>query len=311
MARGGWWNLQSELRLLDYAASVAPITKPFRLFALFYLPPNEFWYLTVARLSVSFDDNKAGSGTGFFVISDDQYFLVTARHVVDPKYLPGTKKRHAVCTSMEIAFQCAVVSDTSDVRVSYQILGVSEPVFCFDSRDLDVAVLKFPRDVLPIRQLGRMVRPCSFQMSYLASQDELGQRYAGEPVVFVGFPDNSPVKQVGENVFHYPLLRQGVFAFPPIHGIDVEGELGHDYGLIDSFAQSGFSGGPIVSLQKGWPDGSWHPTEDYRPSKVVGLVCGHYRSAEDRSDGVHAGLSFFARSTSISETIAQAKASPD
>jgi hypothetical protein len=278
---------------------------------LFYLPPNEFWYLTVARLSVSFDDNKLGSGTGFFIIDEDQYFLVTARHVVDPEYLPGTKKRHAVCTNMKIAFQCAVNPGTPDARISYQILGVSEPGFLFESRDLDVAVMKIPRNVLPIRQDGQVVRPCSFPFSNLASEDDLSLRYAGEPVVFVGFPDNSPVNQVGETTFHYPLLRQGVFAFPPVHGIDVEGELGHDYGLIDSFAQSGFSGGPIVSLQKGWADGSWHPKEDYRASKVIGLVCGHYRSAQDRSDGVHAGLSFFARSPSISQAIVQAKAQPD
>jgi hypothetical protein len=278
---------------------------------LFYLPPQEFWYLTVARLSVSFDDNKIGSGTGFFIIDEDQYFLVTARHVVDPKYLPVTKKRHAICTNMDVAFQCALNPGTSDAKLSYQIVGVSEPRFLFESRDLDVAVMKIPRNVLPIRQDGQVVRPCSFALGYLASEDDLSLRYAGEPVVFVGFPDNSPVNQVGEHTFHYPPLRQGVFAYPPVQGIDVDGELGHDYGLIDSFAQSGFSGGPIICLQKGWSDGSWHPKEDYRPSKVVGLVCGHYRSAQDKSDGVHAGPSFFARSTSISQAINQAKALPD
>lgn len=278
---------------------------------MFYLPPNEFWYLTVARLSVTFNDNKVGSGTGFFIIDDDQYYLVTARHVVDPTHLPRTKKRHAICTSMEVSFQCAVNPGTSDARLSYQILGVSDPTFFFESRSMDVAVIKFPRTVLPIQQDGQVVRPCSFPLSYLASEDDLALRYAGEPVVFVGFPDNSPVNRVGETSFHYPLLRQGVFAFPPNHGIDVYDELGHDYGLIDSFAQSGFSGGPIVSLQKGWADGSWHPKEEYRPSKVVGLVCGHYRSAQDRSDGVHAGLSFFARSTSIRQLIAEAQAIPD
>lgn len=278
---------------------------------MFYLPPNEFWYLTVARLSVSFDDNKIGSGTCFFIIDKDQYFLVTARHVVDPKYLVGAKKRHAICTNMEVAFQCAVNPGTPVARLSYQRLGVSDPSFFLERSDLDVAVIKFPRNVLPIHQDGHVVRPCSFPSSYLASESDLALRYAGEPVVFVGFPDNSPVNRVGEDAFHYPLLRQGVFAFPPIHGIDVDGELGHDYGLIDSFAQAGFSGGPIVSLQKGWADGSWHPKEEYRPAKVVGLVCGHYRSAQDRSDGVHAGLSFFARSTSIRQVIAEAQAIPD
>jgi hypothetical protein len=274
---------------------------------LFYLPPKEFWYLTVARLSVSFDDNKTGIGTGFFVLDDDQYFLVTARHVVDPTYLPAAKKRHAKCNTLEIAFQCAVNPGTENAHFSYQRLNVTEPDFSYVSSDVDVAVIKIPRDVLPIHRSDDLIRPCSFPLSFLAGNSDLSLRYAGEPLVFIGFPDNSPMNVVGDSEFHYPLLRQGVFAYPPIHGIDVNGELGHDYGLIDSYAQSGFSGGPIISLQKGWADGSWHPKEDHRPSKVIGLVCGHYRSAQDRADGGHAGLSFFARSTSIMDAIEQVK----
>lgn len=119
------------------------------------------------------------------------------------------------------------------------------------------------------------------------------------------------MKKDGASAFHYPLLRQGVFAYPPIHGIDVVGAIGHNYGLLDSFAQSGFSGGPVISLPKGWADGSWHPKEDHRPSKVVGLICGHYRSKENRSDGVHSGLSYFARASSIEVVISEAQESSD
>lgn len=278
---------------------------------MFYLPPREFWYLTVARLSVTFDDGKTGIGTGFFVLDVDQYFLVTARHVVDPKYLPAAKKRDAKCNALKLAFQCAVNPGTQNAKSSYQRLKVGEPDFSYVDSDVDVAVLKFPRHVLPIHQSDDLIRPCSFPLSFLAQNDDLSLRYAGEPLVFVGFPENSPMNIVRDSEFHYPLLRQGVFAYPPIHGIYVEGELGRDYGLIDSYAQSGFSGGPIISLQKGWADGSWHPKEDHRPPKVIGLVCGHYRSAQDRADGGHAGLSFFARSTSIREAIAQAKMLPE
>lgn len=279
--------------------------------ALFYLPPSEFWYLTVARLSVSFDDGIKGTGTGFFVFGDEQYFLVTARHVIDPTYLPGNKKRHASCREMEVAFQCAVNPGTPNAGFSYQRLHVSDPDFCCDANDVDVAAIRFPRGFLPLRRGCDLVRPCSFSLSYLATDDDLSSRHAGEPVIFLGFPENSPINRVGESEFHYPLLRQGVFAYPPIHGIDVDGELGRNYGLIDSYAQSGFSGGPIVSLQKGWADGSWHPSEDHRPPKVVGLICGHYRSSQDRSDGGHSGLSFFARSSSIREIIDQLRATPD
>ena len=186
-------------------------------------------------------------------------------------------------------------------------LNVTVPDFSYEASEVDVAVIKIPRDVLPIHRGDDLIRPCSFPLSFLAESSDLSLRYAGEPLVFIGFPDNSPINLVRDSEFHYPLLRQGVFAYPPIHGIDVNGELGHDYGLIDSYAQSGFSGGPIISLQKGWADGSWHPKEDHRPPKVIGLVCGHYRSEQDRADGGHAGLSFFARSTSIRNAIEQVK----
>ena len=277
---------------------------------MFYLPPSEFWYLTVARLAVSFDDLKTGTATGFFVYDGDQYFLVTARHVVDPKYLPGQKRRHAVCTKMEMSFQCAVNPGTQRAAVRYQRLNVTNPDFSFESNEVDVAALKIPKGSLPIIRGEETIRPCSFPLDFVAEDHELSSRFAGEPVVFVGFPDHSPVNRVGGTEFHYPLLRQGVFAYPPVHGIAVEGELGRNYGLIDSYAQSGFSGGPIISLQKGWADGSWHPKEDHRPPRVVGLVCGHYRSQQDRSDGGHAGLSFFARSNSIRDLINQMREKP-
>lgn len=272
---------------------------------MFYLPPQEFWYLTVARLTVFSDTGKTGIGTGFFILDENQYYLVTARHVVDPTYLPPIKRVASACTKVQIAFQCAINSGTQNADFGHQILEVTEPEFIYENNDLDLASLKIPKDVLPMLQSGKTIRPCAFARSFLASKGDLAKRFAGEPVILLGFPDNSPFNQIGESRFHYPILRQGVFAYPPIHGISVIGELGCNYGLIDSYAQSGFSGGPIVSLQKGWADGSWHPKEDHRPPKVVGVVCGHYRSAQDRADGGHAGLSYFARSNSILELIEQ------
>lgn len=254
-------------------------------------------------MSVTFDDNRTGVGTGFFIFDGTNYFLVTARHVVDASYVPKTAITRAILTAVDISFQCAVNPGTAEAAIGYQVLHVTEPDFAYESGQVDVAAIKIPVSALPIRGRDGVRRPCSFPLSYLANSDELASRYAGEPVVFVGFPDNSPVNRTDTSEFHYPLLRQGVFAYPPVHGIEVEGELGKNYGLIDSFAQSGFSGGPIISLQKGWADGSWHPKEDYRAAKVVGLICGHYRSSRDRADGGHAGLSFFARSTSVISVI--------
>lgn len=266
---------------------------------MFYLPPEEFWYFTVARLVVEFDAALSGSGTGFYIYDGKNYFLVTARHVVDPSYIPKTKTRQAKIKNLDISFQCAINPGTANVAVGYQQMRVSDPDFIYEPSDVDVAVIKIPSDVLPIHKSESTVRPFSFPIQFLATDADLSTRYAGEPVVFVGFPDNAPVRNLGGTKFFYPILRQGVFAYPPVHGIDIDSQLGRNYGLIDSYAQSGFSGGPIITLQKGWENGSWHPKEEHRPPKVVGLVCGHYRSAQDRSDGGHAGISFYARSTAI------------
>ncbi|WP_394198363.1 trypsin-like peptidase domain-containing protein [Litoreibacter albidus] len=278
---------------------------------LFYLPPDEFWYLTVARISVEFDDNKSGTGTAFFIFDKEHYYLVTARHVVDPRYLPYGKKRDANCSQLKISFQCAINPGTENATSGYQRLSVGDPHFCMADNDVDVVALKIPKHVLPIENDKQVIRPFSFSVDYLATDENLEVRYAGEPVVFIGYPGNSPVHETDGKEFHYPLLRQGVFAYPPVHGIEVEGQLGRNYGLLDSYAQSGFSGGPIISLQKGWADGSWHPEEHHRPPKVVGLICGHYRSAQDDPDGRHAGLSFFARSNSILDAINRAKNTAD
>lgn len=296
---------------LEFACNCTGRSTRSRKDELFYLPPDEFWYLTAARLTASFDDCKKAVGTGFFVFDSEQYFLVTARHVVDPKYLPPDKKRDAICNRLEISFQCAVNPGTPNATHGYQSLEVDCPVFCYESDQVDVAAIKFPKSVMPIFRDDNLIRPCSFSLSYLATDDDLATRYAGEPVVFVGYPERAPVNVVGSSEFHYPLLRQGVFAYPPVHGIDVEKQLGRNYGLLDSYAQAGFSGGPIISLQKGWADGSWHPKVDHRPPKVIGLVCGHYFSKQDDPDGRHAGLSFFARSSSIRETITRLQAMTD
>lgn len=244
----------------------------------------------------------------FFVLSDDQYFLVTARHVIDPKYRPEPIRREATCTEVRMFFYVAANPGTEKAEVRYKNLRATDPDWTFCDADLDLATMDIPPDELPFTfDNGDIIRPISFPASMIASEEILQTRIAGEPIVFYGFPRYSPNKILENGEFHYPILRQGVFAFPPTHGITIECTLGTDYGLIDSFAQSGFSGGPIVSLQKGWSDGTMHPIDQYKPAKLVGLMCGHYRHSEDRSDGAHSGLSYFARSSAIARTIEKAK----
>ena len=41
----------------------------------------------------------------------------------------------------------------------------------------------------------------------------------------------------------------------------------------------------------------------YRPKKLVGMICGHFRSASDRANGAHSGLSYIYRAANMLDFI--------
>jgi hypothetical protein len=277
---------------------------------VFYLPPSELWYFAVARLTVLFDDSVEEFGTGFFVDDGKGYSIVTARHVVDTMYRPPDKKRNAICAKISASFLLFDgPGSVEKVGIASGNLEIKFPTLIFDRDDNDCAVVRVPAQDLPLVEENTELRPYSFSKSFIATSDHLAERHAGEPVLFIGYPRNSPVHEyyAYDKAFEhvYPLLRQGVLAFPTSLPVRVDGFLGKNYGVLDSFAQRGFSGAPLISLQKGWADGSWHAKELHRPPRVLGVVCGHYRSTEDRADGVHSGLSYFVRATSIHDCLEQ------
>ena len=144
----------------------------------------------------------------------------------------------------------------------------------------------------------------------LADESHLNLRYAGEPVLFIGFPRSSPTQEI-VNIeespdVSLPILRQGVFAFPPSMGISLDNCLGRNYGLIDSFAQKGFSGSPVISLQRGYENGLLNSQDDFRPPRIVGIIGGHLRTRDEKSDGAHSGISYFVRSNSMIDALALA-----
>lgn len=277
---------------------------------MFYLPPSELWYFAIARLTVLFDDNKEEFGTGFFFDDGNSYFVATARHVVDCRYRPPEKRRDAICAKIRLDF---LLFNSENASIATANIELRFPSYAVDPGENDCAVFAIPHSELPVKTPNGELRPYAFSLEFLADESHLASRHAGEPILFIGYPRNSPVKEYhayDKSFTHvYPLLRQGVLAFPTTMPVHVNGFLGSNYGVLDSFAQSGFSGAPVISLQKGWSDGSWHPVEHFRPARVLGVVCGHYRSSDERADGVHSGLSYFVRSTSIHKCLALLKKS--
>ncbi len=271
----------------------------------FYLPPTDGWYFTVAKILPQFSDRlTGGSGTGFFLLHKNKYYLVTARHVLDPKYRPQNEKwRDTTCQSFEFEYSLILNPGTENIGFAAAKSKVVEPNILFGGDDNDLAIVEIPQEELPVIDSTGIHRPMSFASSMVATRKELSERHAGESICFIGFPENSPIIEYqGENegiIATYPLFRQGVLAYPLSSSVKVPGYLGKNYGILDAYANSGFSGAPIISLQRGWPDGVLTAPDDFRPARVVGVVCGHYQSSSDRVGGKHSGMSYFVRSDSI------------
>lgn len=269
---------------------------------MFYLAPRDFWYFGIPRLTVTFDDGSEDFGTGFLVDNLKHYYLVTARHVVDASYRPAARERNKKCVSIRLDY-VAFAGDMSLNNKAVCSLLIQEPNFCFDAESADCAAIQIAAASVQQNIDENLFRPYSFSEEFIATDIHLELRHAGEPIIFIGYPGNSPLQEY--YAFHksfnhiYPLLRQGVLAFPTSMPVKVDGFLGANYGVLDSFAQKGFSGAPVISLQKGYPGGQWNSPEDYRPPNILGVVCGHYRSASDASNGAYSGLSYFVRSNSI------------
>jgi hypothetical protein len=278
----------------------------------FYMSPQEGWYLTVARITASFSDGGAQStGTGFFVSSGSKTFLVTARHVVDAWHRPLGKQRRTICT--EIKFHCSNFGSGSGRNPSTLMLNskIAEPNIKVDAEENDLAVILVSPEEVPLPHSADRAIPKAFPTEMIADETELNRRDAGEQACFIGFPENSPIieysefRQFSESLGYdvaatFPLYRQAALAMPVAISVSVQGFSGSNYGVLDGYSNSGFSGSPVITLQRGFPPGNGlTQDQEFAPARVIGVVCGHYLSAGDRANGMHSGMSYFVRSTSI------------
>lgn len=233
----------------------------------------------------------------------DDYWLVTCRHVVDPTYRPMNQgRRNANLLRVVLTGFGLKKQDEQRYHTRY-VANFDVGELNFGSDDNDLAAILVPKDRFPIVEGKTSTLPRDVDVDLLADLEYLQKLYPGEQVAFSGYPSNSPVseEQVGTGqLIHFrdPLYRQGVLARHAVLEHSVDGALGSGYCLVDAFAQSGFSGAPLIALQKALPPGAIK-FADFRPMAVIGLICGHYRSGGDRSDGIHAGLSYFVSSRHI------------
>lgn len=226
---------------------------------------------------------SGGDGTGFVLFNSEvqRNYLVTNRHLVDPRFRG------------EVAFAV----DTVQLRGHYQPNDpsalpepfhgqIDSPNFAFHPDEtVDLALVSGPVSWLQgdsaTPGLGRMSR---FDVDMLARPSEVAEYLAaGEVIYTAGYPS------VAGEVADRPLLVQGIVSsdprFPAAIGANT---LPHSV-LCHSFSWGGMSGAPVVA-----------PLPALTQSRIVGVNAGHV-DLQGTSGGV---LAHFVHSDRVLELLA-------
>lgn len=252
--------------------------------------------LTSYRISPAEPQNVPCGGTAVFIVHREQLFLCTVRHTIDRGYAnPRCSLPKAEAISLIGFFK---INDSYlDVR-TIRLDGLD---WIADENGHDFAVCThFDRE-----KFGSLV-PSVFSTDYFAVRGGNWMEPRADigcNLFYSGYPD--AIVAHGQN--QHPLVtRQGILACDLRDQIDVPEVIGKNYGLVDSFAQKGFSGAPLWSsvspksvtlpaCDTGSGEHRQVTVQSEPEQKFLGLICGHYRSNSDLSNGTHSGLSYFVK----------------
>lgn len=231
-------------------------------------------------------------GTGFFIVKNEEIFLITNRHVVQPGYsdprLAGFKIE---------SFKIEGYSDFNENGMPTKkhvadVENFNEFVFSKNPHN-DIACLKNAH-----LKNGDMNITCHIPYNMLAT-DEWTKKHISvcDSIAYPGFPEwydrqnDTPIFRMG-TIASDPRLNYSYSPFAPVaNRIAYEG-----------FSSGGASGSPVFSLQKGFQLGGgleYSGKDDfYREVKMIGINAGHFEDTKG-----HSGISYFYKSSAILEII--------
>ena len=277
--------------------------------------------LKVTRIRAKFRDQVTGEETGFWTpgtgfwlrTNEGKYVIVTARHLLDPKLRFTCPKEDPdewefLPSTVEVELRWGEDKNPYDpISNQTKFFKVTEVVKRLFFSANDCALLAEPFDERPEKWAHEGMS--HFHEADLASilwQDKAFIML--DPVFFIGFPNTwwdqermLPIARLAH------LASMGTFNNDGIKTDDVS--------LVTGLSFGGSSGSPVISqpigsppegIPHGWPP----PSEDYIPSRLVGVMSGHFPFSDHNGPGIplHAGLSYFTRSTTILALIEEARA---
>lgn len=258
-------------------------------------------------------EKKEAYGTSFGVIAEGKLAIVTNRHMVDLNF-GRTDSKYIEYTLTAINFEVwsrgsgnvqpeTAQSLTLPISYSQSLLDKfpnNVPLFDANSKN-DVAVIFDAK-------LGNI--DCSlncnwdycFVLSELATEQELiGELLPFDFLAFPGFP--AGYDKIGPR----PIIRGGTVACDPRFPYNFESKENGDIVLFEGFSFGGSSGSPVLALPKVRPlNVDYNAANKNRRFMIVGVNAGHIWATQ----GQHAGLSYFVRSSVIRRIIHARLAKP-
>jgi hypothetical protein len=258
------------------------------------------------RVEVIFSDGagtKTCSGTGFFVLDDQNIYLVTNRHVVDVKWnQPGKSKNHSDYFGFVLQDINCTGRPSGDSLRNFKLLNPN--IIYSDQYTDDVAVIPV-RQIVTLDGSEQVTLDRGIPTNLFAPESLFNCSFEGINISDqITYPVYSAETSNNDN---RPALRMGWIVSDPRYSLDMP-EVKGSVLLTESFSTAGASGAPVFVLPRGFRiaagNGINISGDLYRPIYLVGVNAGHFKS----SDHDHANLSYAFKSTVIMDCIRKAKA---
>jgi hypothetical protein len=273
-----------------------------------FTSPNENITWTIHRIRTNFIDDlgnfRSGVGTGFWLLSqNDKNIFVTNKHNLDASMLFGTNTEYSL-NKIEIELRQWKNGMPQKTSTFFEVINFES---VYKSESADCAILFEP--LLESHNSAEFLIGSIIKYKDLVQESDfqIGQIKIMESAIFIGYPGKNGINWWDEQ-WKLPVARQCTLAsWPgiPFTNLSIKST---DVLLVSGLSFSGSSGSPVFVYNRGVPPGGDIVDGNWRSSKLVGIMAGHFWEECDVPQMfVHSGLSYLTRSTAIIEIIKRAQ----
>lgn len=213
-----------------------------------------------------------GSGTGFVVSTGEGRYLVTNRHVIEPKFAEKNRVKYFTHELESVSlfgyYQLARDHREEPIRIE---MPVPDPVPYFSQdEEIDLAVVPLPAAIPSTR-----INSLSTSVFATPRQVSEGLIYTGGPLLMPGYPGS------GGSTSERPILVSGSIASDPRYSAALGGKDFPNRVLCHSFSREGMSGAPVFGILPPTTDWTGEPVGEQLA--LLGVNTGHIDMTDEPS----------------------------